>query len=39
MAFKVKDFGGKELRLHLERQGVSRDMIQRVITVTAKHLS
>ena len=24
-----------DLRLHLERQGVSRDMIRRVVTVTA----
>ena len=28
-----------DLRLHLERQGVSRDMIRRVVTVTARHLS
>ena len=52
MAFKVKNFGGKELqkkwhnrtsdsdmRRHLERKGLARDMIWRVVMVTAEHLS
>ena len=28
-----------DLRLHLERQGVSRDMIRRMVMVSARHLS